>query len=198
MLFFLVLNSGQITSHQGKGGGNKKGLRGKPAIKEWPSLNNDTTRTKAPEGLESLRNQDGCKYGKVFLKCQEHAQCTWLSHQEHLCGRLTSIYCLLMGSEHPVKGGVRSKTLCASLNPLLKMTMVHSKCWRMTTLQHFCELLTSFLIKITYPFVLLKIAHFYFSKSQINYSLKHVEQKRWREHSLTLHFRGLLILYPVW
>lgn len=67
----------------------------------------------------------------------------------------------------------------------------------MTTLQHFCELLTSFLIKVTYLFVLLKIAHFYFSISQINYSLKHVEQKRWRAHSLTLHFRGLLILYPV-
>jgi hypothetical protein len=34
------------------------------------------------------------------------------------------------------------------------------------------ELLTFFLIKITYPSVFLKMSYFYFSESQINYSLK--------------------------
>lgn len=54
------------------------------------------------------------------------------------------VYYLLTEREPAVKGGDRGKILYSSQNFLLKITLVHSKCWRMTTLKHFGELLNLF------------------------------------------------------
>lgn len=54
------------------------------------------------------------------------------------------VYYLLTEREPAVKGGDRGKILHSSQNFLLKITLVHSKCWRMTTLKHFGELLNLF------------------------------------------------------
>lgn len=104
---------------------------------------------------------------------------------------ISHVYYLLTKREPAVKGGDRGKILYSSQNFLLKITSVYSKCRRMTNLKHFGELLNLFsLTKITYPFVLLKTSPLYFSKSQINYSLKTCRAKEAEGEEFEHTFQG--------
>lgn len=88
------------------------------------------------------RNQGKEKKNKDVVKMSGiHPKHDFLSRNIYVEGY---VLCLWSSNREraPNEGwSQRQNPLCSSLNVLLKITVVHGKCWRMTALEHFCKVL---------------------------------------------------------